>query len=118
MDDTLAKNQREALERLIRQRIAAVSTDIAVHAERSAPVAPDNAIGRLSRLDALGSRAVDAETLRRSRETLQRLERALKGLHDPEFGVCHECEEPIPFARLQAVPETTLCVRCAAELTG
>ena len=29
--------------------------------------------------------------------------------------LCEECEEPIPQARLDLVPETTLCVACQSE---
>jgi RNA polymerase-binding transcription factor DksA len=28
------------------------------------------------------------------------------------YGVCEACHQPIPEARLEAVPEATLCVRC------
>ena len=35
---------------------------------------------------------------------------------DPElFGLCDECEEEIPWARLEALPYTTLCTACQAK---
>jgi len=35
---------------------------------------------------------------------------------DPEgFGLCDECEEEIPFARLEAMPYATLCAACQAK---
>ena len=33
-----------------------------------------------------------------------------------EFGICEECEKPIPEERLLIVPESTLCVKCQREL--
>jgi DnaK suppressor protein len=35
---------------------------------------------------------------------------------DPDlFGLCEECEEEIPWARLEAVPHATLCTACQAK---
>jgi len=35
---------------------------------------------------------------------------------DPElFGLCAECEEEIPWARLEAIPYATLCTACQAK---
>ena len=31
------------------------------------------------------------------------------------FGLCEECEEEIPWARLEAVPYATLCTACQAK---
>ena len=47
-------------------------------------------------------------------EVLARIDRALERLaDDPElFGLCEECEEEIPPARLQALPYATLCAAC------
>jgi DnaK suppressor protein len=35
---------------------------------------------------------------------------------DPDlFGLCEECEEEIPWARLEALPYATLCTACQAK---
>jgi DnaK suppressor protein len=48
---------------------------------------------------------------------LRRVERALeRSAADPElFGLCEECEEEIPWARLEAIPYATLCAACQAK---
>ena len=51
----------------------------------------------------------------RERVFLKKIEKALKKLDVGEFGVCEECEEPIALKRLEARPETTLCIRCKEE---
>jgi RNA polymerase-binding transcription factor len=50
-------------------------------------------------------------------ETLARIDRALARLaSDPDlFGLCEECEEAIPLARLEAMPDATLCTECQAK---
>jgi DnaK suppressor protein len=52
----------------------------------------------------------------RSLETgLARTERALAKLDEGTYGICDGCGEPIPPARLRAMPDGVLCVTCAAS---
>jgi DnaK suppressor protein len=51
----------------------------------------------------------------RSLETnLARTERALAKLDEGTYGICDACGESIPPKRLQAMPDSVLCVDCAA----
>ena len=81
--------------------------------ESSKPVAPDNAIGRLTRMEAINAKSICEASLRSSRVKLSKLERALSRLDDPDFGLCRICEEPIPVGRIMLMPETSVCVLCA-----
>ncbi len=40
------------------------------------------------------------------------LERALEKVRQGSYGICERCGQPIDPARLEAVPETTLCLSC------
>jgi DnaK suppressor protein len=40
------------------------------------------------------------------------LERALQRIEQGAYGLCERCGEPIDPARLEILPETTLCVKC------
>ena len=52
----------------------------------------------------------------RSLETgLARTERALAKLDEGTYGLCDACGGPIPPARLRAMPDSVLCVKCAAS---
>jgi RNA polymerase-binding transcription factor len=52
----------------------------------------------------------------RSLETgLERVERALAKLDDGTYGTCDVCGGAIPEKRLEAMPDSTLCVECAAQ---
>ena len=48
----------------------------------------------------------------RERFFLDKIDQALKRIEDGSFGICESCEEPISVKRLEARPETTLCIRC------
>lgn len=43
---------------------------------------------------------------------LESIEHALRQAEEGMYGVCERCGEPIDPARLEIVPEATLCVKC------
>jgi DnaK suppressor protein len=51
----------------------------------------------------------------REKSLLSKLDLALKKIEDGSFGVCEICEEPIGKKRLEARPETTLCIKCKED---
>lgn len=84
--------------------------------EQTKPIAPDNALGRLTRMDAIQNKGVKEENLRSAKESLVNLEESLKKLNEKEFGVCIRCKKAIPLARLMAIPETRNCVQCSGKI--
>lgn len=46
--------------------------------------------------------------------SLSRTERALAKLDEGTYGRCDRCGAPIPVARLRAMPDAVLCLRCAS----
>ena len=115
---TMTKEEKEKLENHIKEKIEKLKKDIVSYKQLTRPIAPDNAIGRLTRMEAIGSKSINEATLNKSKQTLSKMERALRVINDPDFGLCRECEEPIPFARLMIVPESDLCVQCAEAIGG
>ena len=61
------------------------------------------------------SRLTDIGVGRTLEAGLARTERALAKLDDGSYGVCDACGAPIPPRRLQAMPDSVLCVSCAAS---
>ncbi len=51
----------------------------------------------------------------REKSLLSKLDLALKKIDDGSFGVCEICEEPIGKKRLEARPETSLCIKCKED---
>lgn len=49
-------------------------------------------------------------------ETLDRIETALERIESGTFGLCVQCNGKIPKTRLNAIPYTPHCVKCASEL--
>ncbi len=60
------------------------------------------------------SRITDIGVGRSLETSLARTERALEKLDDGTYGRCDACGGPIPPRRLEAMPDSVLCVPCAA----
>jgi DnaK suppressor protein len=109
MDRQSLNGYREALLKLqeeLRESLSHFGTT-------TGPVAPDRAIGRLTRMEALQSQQMALEMKRRNQARLQSVARALARIDDGSYGVCLKCEEPISARRLEVHPETPVCIDCA-----
>lgn len=112
----LETGKREKLKNHIKEKIEGLKENIKSYRLLTQPISPDNAIGRLSRMEEINSKSINEVALDNSKQTLSKMERALTMIDDPDFGLCRECEEPIPFARLMIMPESDLCVKCAEAM--
>jgi DnaK suppressor protein len=51
-------------------------------------------------------------------ERLEQIEAALDRIESGVYGECEECGGRIPKARLEVLPDTPYCVKCASNLGG
>lgn len=51
-------------------------------------------------------------------DTLGLIEEALMRIEDGQYGKCVECDGVIPKTRLNALPFTPMCIRCAERIEG
>jgi RNA polymerase-binding transcription factor DksA len=49
----------------------------------------------------------------RTKEEIEAIDLALCKMAAGSYGICEECESLIPYGRLEAIPETRLCLGCA-----
>ncbi len=110
----MTDNEREEIRQAINSQMAEIRENLAAHKESSKPVEPDNAIGRLTRMEAISARHISEAALENASARLARLENTLKRLDTDDYGICSMCDEDIPFKRLMLVPESTRCVSCAS----
>ena len=103
------KEIREKLEQALRQ----TEKQISRYKDLAGPVSPDNAIGRVSRMDAINHKSVVDAALRKAEAKKTGLERHLDQLGSPAFGQCPGCKQEIPIQRILLAPESAFCVNCA-----
>jgi len=105
--------EKEELRQAMLQKMERLKEDILDLEELTKPIAPENAIGRVSRMDAINNRSVNEAALRQARVKLAKLENAISKIDEPDFGKCSRCGQPIPIKRILFMPESTRCVNCA-----
>ena len=79
-----------------------------------APVELDQqAVGRLSRMDAMQQQSMEKAKQVRRIERMKLINAALKRLEDGEYGFCLNCDSHISDGRLKLDPTFALCIDCA-----
>ncbi|MBN4082105.1 TraR/DksA C4-type zinc finger protein [bacterium AH-315-B15] len=106
-------NEKE-ISTLIKKEINATQERIEEYKEITNPIAPDDAIGRISRMDAINNKSINDAALRKQEEKLKNLEYALSKVGDSDFGICAKCKTEIPIQRVILVPQSRFCVNCGA----
>ena len=114
MNVTGIELDREQLKNSILDEIQDLEKNIEELKVGSEPVAPDDALGRVTRMEAIAARGVSETSLKAAETKLLKLRHVLKKLDDPEFGYCIECGDDIPGKRLMLMPESPRCVHCAS----
>ena len=101
------------IEKRLQNEISKTEMLIEEYREITKPIAPDVAIGRISRMDAINNKSVTEASLRQAEEKLRNLNRVLSRIGTRDFGICIKCGKPIPAGRILVRPESLTCVNCA-----
>ena len=104
----------EDIKQTILDEISKTEKSIEEYKDMVKPIAPDVAIGRISRMDAINNKSVMEASLRQAEEKLKNLNRVLSNIGSKEFGICMKCKQPIPIGRILIRPESLYCVNCAS----
>lgn len=106
--------ERKELEEIINAEIEKLNKKLDVIRDFTEPIAPDTAIGRVSRMDAINNRSVYEASERNIISRLSQLNNILKMTSDADFGICTKCRQSIPIERLRIRPEIRRCAQCMA----
>ena len=109
----MTETERNELKEKILKSIQDTEQNILELEKLTKPISPENAIGRISRMDAINNKSINDSALRQARSKMDKLQLAQQKCDDPEFGVCMKCKGPIPMGRLFLMPESLRCVRCS-----
>jgi DnaK suppressor protein len=116
MNTAARERHRKRLIELKAEIIAEGDIDIQPGREDPTSVGSDEDAQPLSEM----SQTIASSRNRNRSAVLKRVVAALARLDaDPEmFGLCTECEEPIPAKRLELMPYVELCVECQQAADG
>lgn len=112
----MTKEQKEQIRTILLALEQDLSSEIEQLTLNSKPVALDQqAVGRVSRVDAIAQQQMNLSSLRRLKARLDMVKDAKNRVDLNDFGHCAVCEEPIAFERLQVRPESRSCISCASK---
>ena len=104
--------QKEQIKIRIEEEIFETQKSVEKYKELTKPIAPENAIGRVSRMDAINNKSVNQAALTNAEVKLNNLKVALSNIDDDDFGICVRCNKPIPLGRILLMPQSITCVNC------
>lgn len=107
------ENDKKQIKEIVLKEIDKIERDITYLEEAVKPVAPDNAYGRISRMDAINNKAVAEATFNNKKTTLQNYRNVLDKIDSGRYGKCARCGEEINVERLKVIPYAEFCMACA-----
>lgn len=107
------KEDKQDIKKRILEELKKTEELILDYKESTKPISPENAIGRVSRMDAINNKSVVEAALRKAEEKFNKLKLVLDKVNDADFGLCMRCGNPIPTGRILLMPQSRNCVRCA-----
>ena len=108
----MTKEERTEIKRIIESDLEKLTIKVKELKDLTGSVTPDDAIGRISRMDAINNNSIVQASITNLENRLDQLAMALRMSENPEFGTCITCHQPIPIERLRIRPEIRLCARC------
>ena len=107
------KTQILEIKKVLKAELKSTQLKIDKYTKLCKPIAPENSIGRISRMDAINNKSVVEAALRETEKKMQQLLQMDKKINDEDFGICIKCRNTIPFGRLMIRPHSKFCVNCA-----
>jgi DnaK suppressor protein len=108
----MSPEEKAEIVEVINAEIEKLTVKISELSEFTGPVAPDDSIGRISRMDAINNKSIMDASMRNMVTRLEQLHKISQVIHEREFGLCTKCHKPIPIERLRIRPEIRLCAGC------
>ena len=105
---------KQAREKLLEEQESLASLRQQSKMARAPVMLDQQAVGRLSRMDALQKQNMELATEHRRQQRLQTIAAALQRIEAGDFGYCIICDEEIAPQRLAFDPAVACCIDCRA----
>lgn len=111
-----SKRRRETLEKILTKKkeeiLKEVKEEIGDHFEGDRKVEVETALddGDWSVVDL--AEDIDIAILEKHKDTLNKIDEALRKLEEGTYGICNDCGQEISEKRLKALPFAIYCIEC------
>jgi DnaK suppressor protein len=108
----MTEEQKNQVMQSILKKLERTKSDIDYLTELTKPIPPENAIGRISRMDAINNKTINEAALRKAKNKVVSLNQALEEFDKSSFGRCKKCGGEIEHGRMMIMPEGKSCMTC------
>jgi DnaK suppressor protein len=109
----VTEKEKQDIKKRVHEEIEKTLKSVEDYKEMTKPISPENAIGRISRIDAINNKGLTEAALRQAENKLKSLNQVLDSLHEKDFGICLKCKKPISIGRILLMPKSRYCVNFA-----
>jgi len=113
----MTSDEKQIIRDSIIKQIDEFERDIILLKEAAKPIAPDDAYGRVSRMDAINNKVIVDASLKDKETTVQRFKYTLSKIDSEDYGKCSRCGNNINIKRLMSIPYVNLCISCANKFS-
>lgn len=103
-----------------RSQLESIRTDLLGDVERSNHSVKEGDIGQIADISDDAARAynrqLEGELGEQEWRKLKQVDVAIEKIAEGEYGICSQCENTIPEARLQIVPYAEFCTQCLSKM--
>lgn len=107
--------EKEALKAIVEKEIKNLSIEVESIKKALYPKKGEGPTDKVAHLNFKLDQSIHIQRYEEATKRLNRLKQAVLKIDTPEYGICLECEEPIPLERLKLIPESRYCVECMQE---
>jgi len=112
----MTTKEKQDLTKTIEKEISILSTEIENIQKSLRPIKKDCSLDSIDHKMLKQDQNINIQRYEEAKKRLNRLKHAYLKIGTNEYGICKECEEEIPLARLKLIPESEYCVACMNEL--
>lgn len=105
--------ENEIIKEKVIEAIAKAERSVARYEKMLEPVTSKDAIGRVSRMNAINNKTIAYSQLETAKTKLANLQKVLDSVGTETFGLCVNCKKKIAIGRILVRPESVRCVKCA-----
>ena len=112
----MTDTEKQELKTSIEKEITLLSAELEKLQQSLKPIKKDCSLDSIDHKMLKQDQNINIQRFEEAKKRLNRLKHAYLKVDTDEYGICKECEEDIPFARLKLIPESEYCVACMNEL--
>jgi DnaK suppressor protein len=108
----MTEEEKDRIKEQIKREISVLEKSISTLSELMNGEVQSDANDWFTSKESNPSKEINELALEKAKRRIVMLRNVLLRVDSPAYGICINCNKPIPFERLRAVPSATRCLSC------